>query len=77
MPWCIGGQIASLAIQLDGEGGYTNQSHRVCRLIHDLYMVSDSSVILANTDLAVPHELLLKRVDYLNSIDFAISLHIF
>ena len=44
--------------------------------IHDLYVVSNSSVILANTDSAVPHELL-KRVDYLNSIDFAISLHIF
>ena len=49
----------------------------VCRLIHDLYVVSNSSVILANTDSAVPHELLQKRVDYQNSIDFAISLHIF
>jgi hypothetical protein len=45
--------------------------------IHDLYVVSDSSVILADTDSAAPHGLLLKRVDYLNSIDFAISLHIF
>ena len=45
--------------------------------IHDLYVVSNSSVILANTDSAVPYESLLKRVDYLNSIDFAISLHIF
>ena len=76
MPWRIGGQIASLAIQLDGEGGYTSLTG-YADSIHDLHAVSNSSVILANTDSAVPHDLLLKRVDYLKSIDFAISLHIF
>jgi len=49
----------------------------VRRIIHDLYVVSNSSVILATANSAVPHELLLKRVDDLNSIDFPISLHIF
>lgn len=52
-------------------------SHRVRRITHDLYVVSNSSVILAIASSAVPHELLLKRVDDLNSIDFPISLHIF
>jgi hypothetical protein len=52
-------------------------SHRVRRIIHNLYVVSNSSVILATANSAIPHELLLKRVDDLNSIDFPISLHIF
>jgi hypothetical protein len=49
----------------------------VRRIIHDLYVVNSSSVILATANSAVPHELSLKRVDDLNSIDFPISLHIF
>jgi hypothetical protein len=53
MPWCIGGQIASLAIQLDGEGGYTSLTG-YADSIHDLHVVSNSSVILANIGLGRP-----------------------
>jgi hypothetical protein len=45
---------------------------------HSRFICGEQFVfILAITDSTVPHKLLLKRVDDLNSIDFAISLHIF